>query len=120
MRGKFYTERDIVDLIRAGARQLEMNPGDRMTDLARDRAQKEGLMIVGTYEAPFQAARLASSVRYSQQQASASLPPSRQSSDQHGIEARVASAVKAQLGEEVDHELIDRVVRRVLDQMGLS
>lgn len=120
MRGEFYTERDIVDLVRSGARQLEMKPGDRMTDLARDRANKEGLLIVGAYEPPFQAARLASAVRYSQEQAAPSLPANEGAKDQGSIEARVSKAVKARLGGQVDTVLLDRVIRRVLEQVGLK
>jgi hypothetical protein len=120
MRGEFYTERDIVDLVRSGARQLEMKPGDRMTDLARDRANKEGLLIVGPYEAPFQAARLASAVRYSQERGSPEAPAEERKMDGRSIQDRVSKAVKARLGDQVDSSLLDRVIQRVLEQVGLK
>ncbi|MGA9531135.1 MAG: hypothetical protein WBR18_00290 [Anaerolineales bacterium] len=119
MRGEFYTERDIVDLVRRGQRQLRLHEGDRMTDVARERAQKEGLQLVGEWKVPEQAAREAAAVRYAQVQAST---PSRETntSNRGGVHQRVRQAVIDRLGTSVDEALLDRVIARVLDQLGLS
>lgn len=117
MRGEFYTEHDIVDLVRSGARRIELKEGDRMTDLARERAAKEGLKIVGPYEIPEQAARQAASQRYAAQgQGEAPLP--RSGTEGGGLHARVRKAVIAKLGDPVDTPLLDDIIRRVLRQVG--
>jgi hypothetical protein len=119
MAGEFYTEVDIVDLAQAGGRQLHLGPEDRMTDLARERAAKEGIIIVGAYQIPEQAARQAASMRYA--------PPLETKSDDGGslpaasdIRQRVRQAVGHKLGDQVDQELLDRILDRVLDQLGVS
>lgn len=118
MRGEFYTERDIVDLVRSGARRLRLNEGDRMTDLARDRAAKEGLEIVGPYEIPEQAARRAASTRYAAQgQGEAPLPRSQAPGGDSDIHQRVRKAVVSKLGDQVDTPLLDDIIRRVLRQV---
>lgn len=119
MRGEFYTERDIVDLVRGGARRLKLKEGDRMTDLARDRAAKEGLQIVGPYEIPEQAARRAASTRYAEQgQGEAPLPQSEAGGEGSDIHRRVRQAVIAKLGDQVDTPLLDHIIRRVVRQVG--
>lgn len=119
MRGEFYTERDIVDLVRQGHRQLRLQAGDRMTDLARERARKEGVQLIGQSEVPEQAAREAAAVRYAQVQAEGS-SHSASGSDTGEIHQRVRKAVIGKLGGSVDEALLDRVIGRVLDQLGLS
>ncbi len=119
MPGEFYTERDIVDLVRGGARRLELKEGDRMTDLARDRAAKEGLEIVGPYEIPEQAARRAASTRYAAQgQGEAPLPSAESEGDPSEIHQRVRKAVISKLGDQVDTPLLDDIIRRVMRQVG--
>lgn len=126
MRGEFYTERDIVDLVRRGERQLRMREGDRMTDLARERARKDGVEILGPYEVPEQAAREASSTRYAVR-GQGSAPPvkpdaagGRTPVKREQIREKVQRSVKARLGEGVDEALINRVIERVMDQVGLD
>lgn len=123
MRGEFYTERDIVDMLRDGVRQLELNESDRMTALARERAAKQGLKIIGPNEAaPEQAAREAAATRYAAQgQGEAPLPqsgPSDYSRPDANLHQRVRKAVIAKLGDDVDTPLLDDIIRRVLHQVG--
>ncbi len=126
MQGEFYTERDIVDLVRQGERQLRLQEGDRMTDLARERAEKEGLTIVGAYQIPEQAAREAASTRYAErgQGSAPPLHPRERAAPPSGyrpeLREHVQRAVKARLGESVDEGLINRVIDRVMDQVGLD
>lgn len=119
MRGEFYTENDIIDLVRSGTRQLRLDEGDRMTDLARDRAAKEGLVIVGPHEVPEEAARAAASTRYAAQgQGEAPLPEGDSSASSSDLHQRVRKAVIAKLGDDVDTPLLDDIIQRVLRQVG--
>jgi hypothetical protein len=42
----FYTGSDIEDLAANGVKQLEIGPGVRLTDMARERAEELGIVIV--------------------------------------------------------------------------
>lgn len=120
MQGEFYTERDIVDLVREGKRRLELKPDDRITDLARERAEKEGLAISGLYEIPEQAARRVASTRYAAQgqgEAPKTGSGSDSASSHSDIHQRVRKAVIAKLGDDVDTPLLDDIIRRVLRQL---
>ncbi len=85
-----FTERDVIDLHAQGVAVLELGPEDRLTDLARERAAALGMTVV-------------------RREAEAG------SSDLH---QKVRRAVIARLGDSVDGELIDRVIRRVLHALG--
>ncbi|MFP3853223.1 MAG: hypothetical protein ACLFWD_02895 [Anaerolineales bacterium] len=124
MRGEFYTERDIEDMIRKGQTSLQLGEQDRITDLARERAEKDGLQLLGPHESSSQVARQAASVRYAQQpepQTSKLKPPAKPVSQGHGdLHQRIKGSVMAKLGDSVDPKLLDVVIRRVLDQLGLA
>lgn len=120
MRGEFYTELDIADLIKQGRNSLQLNEGDRLTDLARDLANKEGLKLLGPHESSSQVARQAASVRYAQESNSNQSSSPNNSSNSGKLHQRIKGAVITKLGGSVDPVLLDRVIRRVLDQMGLD
>jgi hypothetical protein len=86
----FYTERDIVDLAGQGAKVLEVDDTIVLTDLARDAATKHGIRLV---------------------RRGATHP---EDTDQAELAHRVKAAVIARLGEQVDAQLLDSVVARVL------
>lgn len=85
-----FTERDILDLHAQGAAVVELGPDDRLTDVARERAAALGMTVLQRAAAP----------------GASDLPE------------KVRRAVIARLGETVDGELIDRVIRRVLQTLG--
>lgn len=90
MARQHFTERDVIDLHAQGAAVLELGPEDRLTDLARERAAALGMTVL----------RRAAEAG---------------TSDLH---QKVRRAVIARLGDSVDGELIDRVIRRVLHTLG--
>jgi hypothetical protein len=87
----FYTERDIIDLAGRGVTALEVNDGVVLTDLARDEALKRGVRLVRTI--------------------------SGQAEDPAEAELahRVKAAVIARLGDQVDAQLLDAVVAKVVN-----
>lgn len=119
MRGEFYTERDIVDLVRSGVYELHVGDEDRITDLARDRAAKEGLQILGPYKIPEQAAREAAATRYlaAKPEDRHAQEPSR-APERQDLRARVRKAVIAKLGNSIDEALLDDVIERVFQKLG--
>jgi hypothetical protein len=113
--GEFYTEIDIIDMVRAGKRSLVLNEDDRITDVARERALKEGFNIT---RPPSEAAKRP---EYQAPAMSSGSPPgrTRTADRREDIRRRVQKAVKSKLGDAVDAQMIDDVIRRVLDQLGI-
>jgi hypothetical protein len=86
----FYTERDIIDLAGRGVMSLEVNDDVVLTDLARDEALKRGVRLVR------------------------SANPQAEDPAQAELVHRVKAAVIARLGDQVDSQLLDAVVGRVV------
>lgn len=97
-----YTERDVEDFARRGAKEIAMTDDVYLTDSARERAEKLGIVL---------RAVVASSAK----PASASSSVPRENVDQ--IVNQVKQDVIAKLGLSVDPALIERIVRRVVSQM---
>jgi hypothetical protein len=113
-RGEFYTEVDIIDMVRAGKRSLELRDDDRITDVARERALKEGFNITrppteASKRPEYQAPAMATGRRRKSTTGG---------SETRSLETRIRQSVQSQLGNSVDAKLIDDVIRRVLDQLG--
>lgn len=105
----YYTEQDIVDLLKRGVRVLELGEDDRLTDVARERAIKEGIQVVSSGpEGPPRPYLV-------------SLPGGRtpQPVGTEDLRQKVKQAVLAKLGDDVEQDVLDRIIRRVFDQMGL-
>lgn len=90
----FYTERDIDDLHDRGVTSLDIHDGVVLTDLARERMDKYGMV------------------------------PNRVNPNSHPednpdevLVHRIKAAVLARLNGEVDPVLLDKVIRRVLAEM---
>lgn len=89
----FYTERDILDMIHRGVTTLEINETVVLTDLAKELAIRRGLRLVKN---------------------SNGHP---EDGDQAELAHRVKAAVIARLGDQVDANLLDAVVARVVNGM---
>ncbi len=134
---EFYTERDIEDMVKRGILSLELNDQVVMTDLAYEKANKLGMRLIrGKPENP-----PAAPVRpYLSQQPSptggivvsapASLPSANSpaalplnSTVQSGsdeVHERIKSAVISRLGNQVDANLLDVIITRVLQNTGVK
>lgn len=128
----FYTETDIEDMVKRGVMTLEVNDNVVLTDLAYEKANRLGMRLArerpdnppsapvrpyiaqtgarpsspaGGRQAPTQAAT------------GAATPPAPDSKELH---QRIKNAVIARLGSQVDPNLLDVIIRRVLGQTGLK
>jgi hypothetical protein len=96
-----YTERDVEDLARRGAKEIALTDDVYLTDSARERAEKLGIAL---HAAAPPAAR------------TGDLPVvPRENAEQ--VVSQVQAAVMAKLGPGVDAAVIERIVRRVVSQM---
>ena len=89
----FYTERDIVDMVKRGVTSLEITDDVVLTDLAREMAFKHNLRLVRAN------------------------PTHPEDAPQAELVHLVKAAVIARLGDQVDAALLDAVIAKVLSEM---
>jgi len=125
----FYTERDIVDLVRQGVKSLIVDDDVVLTDLAYEKARRLGLELLRENDQPPGApvrpyiAKLPSPAASAAGKAAASAPPStplaapapsRSAAGGEDLQQRVYKAAQARLGDSVDPRLLDTIVQRVI------
>jgi hypothetical protein len=125
---RFITARDVDDLLAAGGQELRLDPSDRLTDLARERAHDRGVAVVqatGTSQPPV-----------SRPTSPAAPPPAQPPRDQPRPAASAATdtasdgpprrqlraAVRAGVVEEFGGapEGLDAAIGRVFDRLGIK
>jgi len=118
----FYTENDIVDMVKRGTLSLEINDNVVLTDLAYEKANRLGMKLIR--EKPENPP--AAPVRpYIVQQM-----PKKQFEGSPDVDApppaandlaqRIHNAVVARLGDQVDPALLDVIIQRVLNSTGVK
>ena len=113
----FYTEHDIEDMVRRGTKALTLNDDVVLTDLAYERAGKLGMQLLRENEKPPSApVRPYVAEAKIKTTASQSVSPTAP----QDLRQRVRDAVLAKLGGEVDQKLLDTIISRVLDNVGIS
>lgn len=122
---EFYTEKDVEDLVQKGVRSLEVNDQVFLTTLAYEKAKELGLILhqqsgidlsvpVRPYLSAHQSQgsdRVLSHDPFSNQA---------QSTGGSDIRSRIRNAVRQQLGNQIDHTLLDRIIERVLHSTGVK
>jgi hypothetical protein len=123
----FYTEQDVEDLARRGILSLVVNDNVVMTELAVEKAQRLGVNLVRQHDTPPSAPirpYIASGTGQAVAQASSPSSPARPSKEE--LRQKVLAAVIARLGNGsklpfgVDPALLDTIIRRVLDDIGVK
>ena len=126
----FYTERDIEDLAKRGVISLVEDDDVVLTDLARDKAMRLGVEIIHEFDQPTSAperpylTKLASPSATSpggtgKPQVSSSVIPSPAAGGSGGDELfeSVRAEVVSRLGDAVAPQLLDTIIRRVLQNV---
>jgi len=128
----FYTERDIEDLARRGVISLVEDDDVVLTDIAREKAMRLGIEIVHQYDQPPSAPQrpyITAMVSPSAAKpgsgagtpsSTSQNPLSRPSTSSDDVFEKVRSEVIARLGDSVDPQLLDTIIRRVLQDVGLK
>ncbi len=130
----FYTERDIEDMAARGERSIVVGDDVVLTDLAYEKARRLGVALLQPDEKPpaapvrpylnktngttgaGKAAQASSSAQTAQ---TTGMAPT-QSSRLMAIKARVKTAVRTQLGSQIDEAMLDRIIERVAADLGLK
>lgn len=115
----FYTERDIEDLAARGVFTLSIGDDVVLTELAFEKAQVLGVKLVQPQQLPpFAPVRPYLSKPVTPpptgQCSSATLPLK----DDEYLRQRIRTAVKAKLGDQVDSNLLETIITRVLNNIG--
>ena len=129
----FYTERDIEDLAKRGVISLVEDDDVVLTDLARDKAMRLGIEIVHEFDQPPSAperpyiTKLVSPSATSPGGGSPSkagstskAPASSAATSSDDLYQSVRAEVIARLGDAVDPQLLDTIIRRVLQNVGVN
>ena len=128
----FYTERDIEDLASRGVISLAVDDDIVLTDLARDKAMRLGIELLSEHDLPPSAperpyiakivspSAAANPRQVDTRQAGAAMKVPTTSSVPRNDELyqRVHTAVLAQLGDSVEPQLLETIIRRVIQSVG--
>ena len=117
MTKKFYTERDIEDMAARGEMTLEVNEDVVLTELAFEKAGRLGVRLQQAHQLP-----PAAPVRPYLSQPVTSCPECSAPAvpDDAELRQRIRDAVTAKLGNRVDPVLLDTIITRVLNNVGMK
>jgi len=119
---QFFTERDIEDLARRGELSLTVSDDVVLTELAYERAERLGIKLVQIHDTPPSAP-----VRpYLNQSTQKTTPTACQKcaqdkgSNEEELRQRIRDGVKAKLGNQIDSALLETIITRVLNNVGVK
>jgi hypothetical protein len=116
---QFYTERDIEDMAARGVFTLTVCDDVVLTELAYEKAERLGVKLIQTHPqppaAPVRPYLSQAVVPAAAQISSTTVTPLK---DDEALRQRIRSAVKAKLGDEIDPQLLETIITRVLDNVG--
>jgi len=128
---EFYTEKDIEDMVKRGILSLELNDGIVLTELAYEKARTKGMKLV--HDKPDTPPAAPVRPYISKMPAAPSVSPGgvfvsepaqrclESGKDEGlGLQQRIRDAVEARLGAQVDANLLDVIIKRVLKSTGLK
>jgi len=118
---EFYTERDIEDMFKRGVMSLNVTENVVLTELAYEKANRLGMQLVRSQPDNPPCAP----VRPYIAQKPAPAAPSAVNSisieqTEKELQTRIREAVLARMGSQVDQELLDVIIQRVLKSTGVK
>ncbi len=117
----FITERDIEDMARRGELTLAVNDDVVLTELAYEKAERLGVVLLQPNQLP-----PAAPVRpYLSQPVPEKVPcmecsQAAAAATEEDLKQRIRDAVKAKLGNQVDPALLETIITRVLNNVGVK
>ena len=117
---KFYTERDIEDMVSRGQMSLEMADNVVLTELAFEKAERLGLKLLQPHSAPTRCPHQALSFRTAGSHTGCMECSEKKGADEEVIKQRIRDAVAAKLGNQIDPVLLETIITRVLNNVGVK
>ncbi|MEN6572206.1 MAG: hypothetical protein ABFD24_10225 [Anaerolineaceae bacterium] len=122
MAKQFLTERDIEELARRGEMTLTVSDSMVLTDLAFEKAEKLGVKLVQPNEqppaAPVRPYLAAENPVVMSKPKPCCQEPVVRADDE--LKQRIRDAVKAKLGNQIDPALLETIITRVLNNVGVK
>jgi hypothetical protein len=115
---EFYTERDIEDMWKRGIMSLQVDENVVLTELAYEKAQRLGMQLLR--ERPLEPPAAPVRPYLSQTVKPATLSASPAAAPDPDLASRIRTAVTARLGTQVDPQLLDSIIQRVLKSTGVK
>lgn len=122
MAKQFLTERDIEEMARRGEMTLPINDAVVLTDLAYEKAEKLGIKLLQPNEKP-PAAPVRPYISSENPVVMSKPKPCCQDTVIHAddeLKQRIRDAVKAKLGNQIDPGLLETIITRVLNNVGVK
>ncbi len=130
----FYTERDIVDIFKRGVTSLEVGDNVVLTEMAYEKAGSLGMKLVSDKPDNPPCAPIRPYIAKAPQPARGTAPPApgvapvpspesipqSDRAEEPDLQQRIRDAVIARLGNQVDSNLLDVIIRRVLTSTGVK
>jgi len=117
----FVTERDIEDMARRGELSLTVNDDVVLTELAFEKAQKLGVVLLQPHELPPAAPiRPYLSEPVIESNPCACCQPCPTPHVEENLRERIRDAVKVKLGSQIDDALLETIITRVLNNVGIK
>jgi hypothetical protein len=135
MAKEFYTEKDIEDMFKRGILSLDVNDNVVLTEMAYEKANRLGMRLLRDKPDNPPSAPVRPYVSQKQNQPSGSSAAARPAlastptavgstpsprADGMDLAQRIRNAVLARLGSQVDPNLLDVIIKRVLNSTGLK
>jgi len=118
---EFYTERDIEDMFKRGVMSLSVTENVVLTELAYEKANRLGLQLVRSQPDNPPCAPIRPYI--AQKPGTAGLPALETISTEQtekDLQMRIREAVFIRMGNQVDPELLDAIIQRVLKSTGVK
>jgi len=115
----FYTERDIEDLARRGVTSVTITEDIVLTELAWEKAERLGVTLIREYDTP-PSAPVRPYIANSTRAGGNAAHKLGTSPDKADLREKVRQAVIARLGNEIDRTLLETIINRVLDNVGVK
>ena len=127
---EFYTEKEIEDMFKGGAMSLEINDNVVLTELAYEKAQRMGMKLLrdkpdNPPSAPVRPYITQRQCRCAAAPAATSPPlladrPPAAAGGEKSAQQRIRDAVVARLGSQVDANLLEVIIKRVMASTGVK
>jgi len=118
---EFYTERDIEDMFKRGVTSIHVNENVVLTELGYEKASRLGMELIDSEDnkPPSAPVRPYLSKPPVQPAKPVHVPSPLEKTDSD-LKTRIRSAVQNRLGEQVDPQLLDVIIQRVLSSTGVK
>jgi hypothetical protein len=122
---EFYTERDMEDLAKHGVQSLEINDNVVLTEIAFEKARLLGIRLVQNKpenrpDAPIRSYLSQIPAPQPAVPAPSSVPSPAPAASSNNLHDRILTAVHARLGNELNDQLIETIIQRVLASTGMK